>query len=424
MHRVYLRPCKIIKTRCIASLHYPYLHTMKKLPLLLLLPLISSLLLLSKTYAQTPMEIHQRAILVDTHNDILSNELITKLDIGKLQTTGNFDLVRAKEGGLDAQVFSIWCGGDYGKGTAFKFANREIDSLYALIARYPDRITLVRNSEELKNAVKEHKMAALIGVEGGHMIEDRMDYIDSLANRGMRYLTLTWNNSTSWATSAYDEKFRHDSLDHHGLTAYGKQIVHHLNDLGVMIDLSHPSEQTFYDVLAITNKPVIASHSCAYALNPHQRNLKDAQLKALAKNGGVVFINFYSGFLDSTYAGKVKIFLNKHRAELDSLTKIYHDGDLANIRLNVIYKAESDKIRPPLSLLIKHIDYIAKLIGVDHVGIGSDFDGAESYPLGMDSVSDYPKITAELLKLGYTEKDIDKILGGNFLRVLKANAGK
>jgi membrane dipeptidase len=388
----------------------------------LLLPLL--LLLITKTYAQTPMEIHRRAILVDTHNDILSNELITKLDIGKLQTTGNFDLVRAKEGGLDVQVFSIWCGADYGKGTAFKFANREIDSLYALIARYPDRITLVRNSAELEKAVKEKKMAALIGVEGGHMIEDRMDYIDSLAKRGMRYLTLTWNNSTSWATSAYDEKFHHDSLPHHGLTDYGKQIVHHLNDLGVMVDLSHPSEQTFYDVLAITNKPVIASHSCAYALNPHQRNLKDDQLKALAKNGGVVFVNFYSGFLDSTYAKKAKGFLKKHKTELDSLIKIYNDEDLANIRLNVIYKAESDKIRPPLSLLIKHIDYIAKLIGADHVGIGSDFDGAESYPLGLDSVSDYPKITAELLKLGYTEKDIDKILGGNFIRVLKANAGK
>jgi membrane dipeptidase len=391
---------------------------MKKL---LLLPL---LLLLIETQAQTPMEIHQRAILVDTHNDILSNELITKLDIGQLQTTGNFDLVRAKKGGLDAQVFSIWCGEDYGKGTAFAFANREIDSLYALIARYPDKITLVRNSKELEKAVKEKKMAALIGVEGGHMIEDRMDYIDSLAKRGMRYLTLTWNNSTSWASSARDETHRKSSLAHVGLTDFGKQVVHHLNDLGVMIDLSHPGEQTFYDVLATTNKPVIASHSCAYTLNPAYRNLKDDQLKALAKNGGVVFVNFYSGFVDSTYSKKAGRFLRAHKAEMDSLEKIYHDHDLANIRLNVIYKTESDQIRPPLSDLIHQIDYIVKLIGVDHVGIGSDFDGAESYPLGMDDVTDYPKITAELLKLNYTEKDIDKILGGNFIRVLKANTGK
>jgi membrane dipeptidase len=391
---------------------------MKKL--LLLLPL----LLLMRAKAQTPTEIHMRAILVDTHNDILSNELITGNDIGKLQTTGNFDLVRAKEGGLDAQVFSIWCGEDYGKGTAFKFANREIDSLYALIARYPNRITLVRNSAELEKAVKDGKLAALIGVEGGHMIEDRMDYIDSLAKRGMRYLTLTWNNSTSWASSARDETTRRSTLQHVGLTDFGKQVVHHLNDLGVMIDLSHPGEQTFYDVLATTTKPVIASHSCSYTLNPVYRNLKDDQLKALAKNGGVVFVNFYSGFVDSTYQKKARQFLHEHKAELDSLTKIYHDHDLANIRLNAIYKAESDQIRPPLSELIHQIDYIAKLIGIDHVGIGSDFDGAESYPLGMDDVRDYPKVTAELLKLGYTEKDIDKILGGNFLRVLKANTGK
>jgi membrane dipeptidase len=399
---------------------------MKKLQLPLSLQLLLPLLLLItlNATAQDTMKIHQRAILVDTHNDALSDELITHNDIGKLQTTGNLDLVRAKKGGLDVQVFSIWCGGDYGNGTAFRFANREIDSLYALIHRYPGKIMLVRNVAELKTAVKEKKLGAMVGVEGGHMIEGRLDYIDSLHNRGMCYLTLTWNNSTPWASSAYDEKFNYDKLDHHGLTEFGKQVVHHLNDLGVMIDLSHPSEKTFYDVLAITNKPVIASHSCAYALNPHQRNLKDAQLKALAKNGGVVFVNFYSGFLDSTYAKKAALFRHRHKAEMDSLFKIYNDEDLANIRLNAIYKSESDLIRPPLSLLIKHIDYMVKLIGADHVGIGSDFDGAESYPLGMDDVTDYPKITAALLRKGYTETDIDKILGGNFLRVLAANTGK
>jgi membrane dipeptidase len=393
---------------------------MKKI---LFLPL---LLLIAKTYGQTREHLHQHAILVDTHNDVLSNEIITGFDIGKLQPkdVSNLDLVRAKQGGLDAQVFSIWCGPQYGKGTAFKFANREIDSLYALIARHPDKITLVRNSAQLENAVKEKKMAALIGVEGGHMVEDRMDYIDALAKRGMCYLTLTWNNSTSWASSAADETTNRAGLKHIGLTDYGKQIIRHLNELGVMIDLSHPGEQTFYDVLATTTKPVIASHSCAYALNPFRRNLKDAQLKALAKNGGVVFVNFYSGFVDSTFDKKASAFLKIHKTELDSLTKIYNDVDLATDKLFSIHKSESDAMRPPLSLLIKHIDYIAKLIGVDHVGIGSDFDGAPSYPLGMDDVADYPKVTTELLKLGYTESDIDKILGGNFLRVLKANTGK
>jgi membrane dipeptidase len=388
-----------------------------------LLLLFSSLLAVN-AYAQNAHEIHEKAILVDTHNDVISNELITKLDLSKRQSTGNFDLVRAKEGGLDVQVFSIWCGGEYGKGTAFKFANREIDSLDALIKRNPQKMVLVRNAAELEKAVADKKFAAMIGVEGGHMVEDRMDYIDALAKRGMRYLTLTWNNSTSWATSAYDETHHRDSLKHLGLTDYGKKIVRHLNELGVMVDVSHVGEQTFYDVIATTTKPVIASHSCAYTLDPNQRNMKDAQLKALAKNGGVVFVNFYSGFVDSSYARKEAKFLRKHIAELDSLTKIYHDNDLAKIRLNAIYQTESDQVRPPLSMLIKHIDYIVRLIGADHVGIGSDFDGAESYPLGMDDVTDYPKITEELLKLHYSETDIDKILGGNFIRVLKANAGK
>ncbi|HVV56447.1 MAG TPA: dipeptidase [Mucilaginibacter sp.] len=391
----------------------------------LLLPLL--LVIGVGARAQNAHDIHFNAILVDTHNDAISNELITKLDLSKRQTIGNLDLVRAKEGGLDVQVFSIWCGAEYGKGTAFKFANREIDSLYALIKRNPGRMVLARNAAELERGVAKKEFVAMIGVEGGHMIEDNMSYIDALAKRGMRYLTLTWNNSTSWATSAADETHHLDSLKragHVGLNDFGRQVVHRLNDLGVMVDVSHVGEQTFYDVLATTDKPVIASHSCAYALDPNQRNLKDAQLKALAKNGGVVFVNFYSGFLDSTYAHKESVFLHRHRVELDSLKKVYHDADLAKIRLNAIYKSESDQVRPPLSQLIKHIDYIAKLIGVDHVGIGSDFDGAESYPLGMDDVSDYPKITEELLKLHYSKADIDKILGGNFIRVLKANTGK
>lgn len=366
----------------------------------------------------------QRYILADTHNDVISNQLITGADLAKQQPTGNFDLVRAAEGGLNVQVFSIWCGSQYGKGTAFRFANREIDSLDALIRRNPNKIALVHNAKELRNAVKHHQLAALVGVEGGHMIEDRLDYIDSLHKRGMCYLTLTWNNSTSWATSAYDEKFNAAALTHHGLTDFGKQVVRHLNELGVMVDLSHPSEQTFYDVLATTSKPVIASHSCAYALNPHQRNLKDAQLKAIAKNGGVVFVNFYSGFLDSTYFKKQSAFLAQHKQELDSLTQVYHDQDLATIHLNALHQTEADALRPPLSLLIKHIDYMVKLIGPDHVGLGSDFDGAESYPQGINDVRDYYKIADELRKLNYSEKNIAKIFGENFVRVLEANAGK
>ncbi|WP_374951160.1 dipeptidase [Mucilaginibacter sp.] len=375
-------------------------------------------------YAQNAQKIHRKAILVDTHNDAISNQLITKADLGKLQTEGNFDLIRAKQAGLDVQVFSIWCGDQYGNGTAYKFANREIDSLDALIKRNPDKIALVRNAKDLKKIVKEEKLAAMIGVEGGHMIEDRLDYIDSLHKRGMSYLTLTWNNSTSWASSARDETLHPDRLSRPGLTAFGKQVVKRLNDLGVMIDLSHPGEKTFYDVMAQTTKPVIASHSCAYALAPHRRNLKDDQLKAIAKNNGVVFVNFYSGFIDTAYEGKHTKFMARYKPQFDSLRVIYNDYDLASIRLNAIYKTEADQLRPPLSVLIKHIDYMVKLMGPDHVGIGSDFDGAESYPLGLDSVNDYYKITEGLLRLNYSKKDVEKILGGNFIRVLKANVGK
>ncbi|MDB4926514.1 dipeptidase [Mucilaginibacter sp.] len=379
---------------------------MKKLILILLLPLALS------TKAQ---------LLVDTHNDAISNQLITGADLGKLQPIGNFDLVRAKQGGLNAQIFSIWCSGQYSKGTAYAMANREIDSLYSLINRHPDMIAMVTTPKQLTKAVKQNKLAALIGVEGGHMIEDSIGYVDLLTKRGMAYLTLTWNNSTSWATSAADETTKGDSLKHKGLTDYGKQIVHHLNDLGVMVDVSHVGEQTFYDVIATSTKPVIASHSCAWTLNKNRRNMKDAQLQALAKNDGVIFVNFYSGFVDSTYAQKEGTFIRAHRPELDSLIKIYKDRDLATERLSAIHKAESDMVRPPLSMLIKHIDYIAKLIGVEHVGIGSDFDGSESFPQEMDSVADYPKIKTELLKLGYSKKDVAKIFGGNFIRVFKAN---
>lgn len=365
----------------------------------------------------------QKRMLIDTHNDVLSSPKLSKLNLAKKQKIGNFDLVRARKGGLTGQIFSIWCGDDYGKGTAFARANREIDSLYSLIRRNPNKMVLVHNATEIEQAYANHKFAAMIGVEGGHMIEERMDYVDSLAKRGMAYLTLTWNNSPSWATSARDETTKKDSLSHIGLTSFGKQIVRHLNDLGVMVDVSHVGEGTFYDVLATTNKPVIASHSSAYAITPNRRNLKDGQLKALAKNGGVVFVNFYSAFVDSAYERKQGRFIRSHRAQLDSLRGIYGKDYSADL-LNSVYRKEADNLRPPLSSLIRHIDYMVKLIGVDHVGIGSDFDGSESYPVGLDSVEDYPKVTKELQKLGYSKEDIDKIFAGNFLRVLRANVGK
>ena len=358
---------------------------------------------------------------IDTHNDILSNQIITGIDLSKEQNGVNFDLLKAKRGHLAGQMFSIWCDEVYGPGTAFGMATREIDSLMALIHRNPNKITLVRNSRQLESAIHSGKLAAMIGVEGGHMIENRMDLLDSLYRRGMKYMTLTWNNSTPWATSARDETTKKDSLPFKGLTENGRQIVKWMNAHNILVDISHTGEKTFYDVLATTAKPVIASHSCSYTLNPNRRNLKDDQLRALAKNGGVVFLNFFSGFLDSTYQSREKVFIDAHKDEIIELTKLTRDKDLAIIKLFHIHQKETDLFRPPLKILINHIDYIVKLIGVDHVGIGSDFDGAESFPMQLDDVSNYPLIVTELQKLHYADSDIKKICSGNFIRVMKAN---
>ncbi len=387
--------------------------TLRIIPALLLVLSSASVL------AQDARSIHNQAIVVDTHGDILSDQIGSGIDLGKRQKGGNFDLVRAREGGLDVQVFSIWCDERHG----FNRAMQEIDSLEALIKRNPSRIALATNAAELQAAVKKGQLAAMIGVEGGHMIENSLSKLDELAKRGMIYMTLTWNNSTRWATSAADET-KNPGPGQKGLTDEGKKIVSRLNELGVMVDLSHVGEATFYDALKVTSKPVIASHSSAYALNPHSRNLKDEQLKAIARNGGVVFVNFYSGFLDSTYSKKQAAFLKKHAAEMERLTREYDSKYKAEAVLAVKYKDEVESMRAPLSLLVDHIDHMVKVMGEDHVGLGADFDGAESYPVHLDDVTGYPAITEALLKKGYSAKTIGKILGGNFIRVLKANKGK
>ena len=370
-------------------------------------------------FAQANLKFHKKAIVVDTHGDILSDQIKSGIDIGIRQKGGNFDLVRAKEGGLDVQVFSVWS--DYTGG--FGLANRQIDSLDALIQRHPDRIAKVRTAKELKMVVKDGKMAALFGVEGGHMIEDSVKNLDSLAKRGMTYMTLTWNNSTPWASSAYEETFKKDSLKQLGLSNLGLQIVQRMNELGVIIDLSHVGETAFYDAIRASTKPVMASHSSAYVFNAHQRNLKDDQIKAIAKTGGVVFVNFYSGFLDSTYANKFRDLNSRHKNELIELTNKLGTRSLAQEEINKKYQIELEEIKAPLSLLIDHIDHMVKLVGANHVGLGADYDGAESYPKGLDDVSKYPLVTEALLVRGYSKVAVKKIMGLNFIRLLKANRG-
>lgn len=261
----------------------------------------------------------------------------------------------------------------------------------------------------------------MIGVEGGHMIEDNLLYLDSLYKRGVVYMTLTWNNSTSWASSSFDES--RDSVKNakKGLNEAGIRILKRMNELGMMVDVSHIGEQTFWDVIGVSSKPVLASHSSVYSLTPHHRNLKDAQIKAIAKSGGVIQINFAPQFLeDSALMNQRKMFEALHKQEIDSLVQINKGVEIdAYLKLN--YGKEIETLRPPISALLDHVDYIVKLVGVNYVGIGSDFDGISSTPKELDDVSDFPNVTKGLLARGYSKKDIRKILGGNFLRVFRAN---
>ncbi|HEV8080598.1 MAG TPA: dipeptidase [Chitinophagaceae bacterium] len=371
------------------------------------------------TFAQY-QKLHSKAIVVDTHNDILETCFNKGYSFDQdLSGKTHSDLKRFKEGGIDVQIFSIWCDGN--QKNPFAYANRMIDTLYATALRNPDKTNIVFTSEELLKTVKNRKLAAMIGVEGGHMIENDLKNLDQLYSRGARYLTLTWNNSTPWATSALTET--KDSILHQpkGLNDFGRTIVKRMNELGMLLDLSHVGEQTFWDAINTSTKPILVSHSCVNSLCPAFRNLKDEQIKAVGKNGGVIHLNFYSGFLDSTYDRKDAAFNKKHKAERDSLLKANPEPYFANEFLYAKYKDEVQAMKAPFHLLFDHLSYIIKLIGVDHVGLGSDYDGINSTPQHLNTVVDYPLITKELLARGYNKKDIRKILGGNFLRLLKAN---
>jgi membrane dipeptidase len=373
-------------------------------------------------FAQPPGVTLPDAIIVDTHNDFLSkavdDHVVFDTDLKGITQS---DLFRMRAAGLNVQVFSIFCDAHYGSGSAFALANQELDSLFAIVSRNRQTMQIVYTYAELIDAVKNHKLACLTGVEGGHMIEGNLDYLDSFYRRGVRYLTLSWNNSTSWSTSAMDETQKSFKVTPYGLTDFGKKVVKKMNDLGMMIDVSHVGEKTFWDVIATTTKPMLASHSSVYALCPVFRNLKDDQIRAIAKNGGVIQVNFYSAFLDSNYNKYLEAFLKLHQNESDSLAALHFSEHQIIAFLTKSYNKEFEQMRPPLSLLLDHIDYIVKLVGVDYVGLGSDFDGIESAPKGLDGVEGLPLITEGLIKRGYSEKDVKKILGGNFLRVFKAN---
>jgi membrane dipeptidase len=380
-------------------------------------------------YAQTTVsarahEIHDSAIVVDTHADTPQRFLDEHYDIGSTDPNdhGHISLDKAKAGNLGAEFFSIWVDPETNQGHFARHTLDLIDSVYEQATRHPDRMMMAFSVDDIERAHREHKLAALLGIEGGHSLENDIRLLRDFYRLGVRYMTLSWSNTNEFADSSGDiddPKVAH----HNGLTDQGKQIVLEMNRLGMLVDVSHVADKTFWDAIAVTRAPIIASHSSARALTDHPRNMTDDMLRAVAKNGGVVQVNFYSAFIDETYR-KAEAEQAKDR---DAAVKAYTD-QLKAAGKTVTY-LDRDRIerewaakipRPPLSSLIDHIDHIAKVAGIDHVGLGSDFDGVSgATPQGIDSAADLPKITQALLDRGYGADDIRKVLGGNLLRVFR-----
>lgn len=361
-------------------------------------------------------ELHRRAIVIDTHDDTTQRLIYDKdFDLGRRNPTGHVDIPRMREGGLDAIFFSIWVPVKYGGMEATKRALQQIDAVREAVKRHPNDLVLATSAREIRRAHQQGRIAALMGVEGGHTINDDLGVLRQFAGLGVRYLTLTHTKNTSWADSSGDKPA------HNGLTGFGRSVVRELNRLGVMVDVSHVSDKTFADVLAVTEAPILASHSSCRAISNHARNLTDDMLRAIAKNGGVVMINYNEGFLSQELLDASRAREKELKPQYDAMSKACGDDDACEIaggeRLEHQFIAEGKL--PPVSWekIVDHIDHVAKVAGVNHVGLGSDFDGS-SMPTGMEDVSKLPKITEALLRRGYSPAAIERILGGNVLRVM------
>jgi membrane dipeptidase len=379
---------------------------------------------LQEQISEKARAIQDSALVIDTHADTPQRFVDENFDIGSTDPNdiGHISLDKAHRGNLGAEFFSIWVDPESNQG---RFAHRTldlIDSVYEQAAHHPDRMMMAFSPADIERAHKEHKLAALMGIEGGHSIENDIRLLRDYYRLGVRYMTLSWSNTSEWADSSGD--INDPNVQHHnGLTDFGKQVVLEMNRLGMMVDISHVADKTFWDTIATSKAPVIASHSSARALTDAPRNMTDDMLRAVAKNGGVVDVNFYSGFVDEDYR-KASEPIGKQAAEA---VKAYEDKMKAEgkpipyTEIDRIEHGYAEKIpRPPFKSLIDHFDHIAKVAGIDHVGLGSDFDGVSGQtPQGMNSAADLPKITQALLDRGYSADDIKKILGGNVLRVFR-----
>jgi membrane dipeptidase len=365
------------------------------------------------------MSLHQQSLVVDTHTDALL-QVLRGADISKRLESGHVDLIRLKEGGVDVQFFAIWPNPSlYGKGGMFNQSIRVIDILDNILKNNTDKISLTRTPAEIEESLRNGKIAACIGVEGGTAIENDLNKLKILYDRGARYLGLTWNDSPDWASCAKDETSP-DYKGHRGLTDFGLKVIRWMNDHGMIVDISHSGEKTFWDVIRESKKPVIASHSCVYNLCAHYRNLTDEQIKAIGKNGGVIFINFYPGYLINGFNRKYSALRKSSQTLMDSLKQVYGKDHLGYREFRNNYLVErAEDFRPDTKIIVDHMDYIVSLIGDDHVGLGSDFDGISITPRGIEDVSKMPEITRVMLERGYSDERIKKILGGNFMRVFR-----
>ena len=368
--------------------------------------------------------IHQSALIIDTHADTPQRFLDENFDLGQNTpvSDGHIDLDKIKQGNLGAEFFSIWVEPEF-KGHYAKRAMDLIDSVYQQAERHPDKMTMAFTADDIVRAHQQHKFAALMGIEGGHAIENDIRLLRDFYRLGVRYMTLTWSNTNEWADSSGD--IQDPNVKHHnGMTDFGKDVVKEMNRLGMIVDISHVSDATFYQALTVSQAPVIASHSSSRELTNQPRNMTDDMLRAMTNNGGVVMVNFFSAFIDENFR---KAFsdpekIKQRDAEVEAYKKAHPHPDGSPLTYEdtvaIEKKWAAQFPRPPLTSLIDHIDHVAKVAGIDHVGLGSDFDGVTSLPDGIDSVADLPKITQALLERGYTREQIHKILGGNFLRVM------
>jgi membrane dipeptidase len=338
--------------------------------------------------------LHRRSIVIDTHNDITTPIADEGFDMGALDQTGKYqtDIPRMKAGGLGAEFFSIYVSSKYAReGGSARRAMEMIDGVYEQVRRHPRAMEMAFTVADIRRLHRQGRIAALMGIEGGHAIEDSLAALRLFHRLGVRYMTLTHTNTNNWADAAGGISVTAEKR-HNGLSEFGREVVREMNRLGMMVDISHVSDETFEDVIATTQSPVIASHSSARALTNVPRNLTDDMLRAVAKNGGVVMVNFYNSFINTEYA----------RPDMPRPTK---GVDTAT-----------------LDMLMAHFEHIIRVAGIDHVGIGSDFDGVDGQlPAGMEDVSKLPTITYELLKRGYSEADVRKVLGENLLRVMARN---